>query len=262
VVFVHGTGSWSALWRDAMDVAALAGYASLAIDLPPFGYSIPPTDGGYGKQQQARRILAAIDSAGIKQVIFVAHSFGAAPVMEAVMAQPERVSALILVNAALGLDSGQTDGSDNLAQRLLRRQWLSRPVSAAFLTNPERTGQLVRSFVSEKEKVTREWIEIYQRPLQLQNAHEHIAAWLPELLSDRGHSRSDEAGEYRKLRMPVTLVWGEADSITPLSQAHNLQKLMPQARLIGIPRAGHIPQIEETTLFRQALADALSASKD
>jgi pimeloyl-ACP methyl ester carboxylesterase len=258
LVFVHGTGSWSALWRDAMDVATQAGYSSLAIDLPPFGYSLPPAEGGYSKQRQAQRLLAALDSAGIGHVIFVAHSFGAAPVMEAVMAQPERVAGLILVNGALGLDSAQGDGHDNIAQRLLRQSWLSRTLSAAFLTNPERTGQLVRSFVSEKGKVTPEWINIYQQPLQLQGAHQHIAAWLPELLADRGHLPSDEPAEYAKLHMPVTLIWGETDTITPLSQARNLQKLMPQARLIGVPRAGHIPQIEETSLFRQALAEALS----
>jgi pimeloyl-ACP methyl ester carboxylesterase len=257
VVFIHGTGSWSEAWRQSMITAQNLGYQAVAVDLPPFGYSVPPASGDYSKPRQAARLLAALDSLGIRRAVFVAHSFGAAPVMEALLTQPQRASALVLVDAALGLDSPQTDGKDNYLQALLRIKWLSRSISAALLTNPGRTESLLKSFVSEKEKATPEWIRLYQQPLSLSGAYKHVADWLPELVSSRGIARSDDGGAYAGLPYPVTLIWGDSDTITPLTQAWNLQTRMRTARLIRIPKAGHIPQIEEPELFQAALTAAL-----
>jgi pimeloyl-ACP methyl ester carboxylesterase len=257
VVFVHGTGSWSELWRPSMVTASQRGYQAIALDMPPFGYSVSPVTRDFSRPKQAARLLAALDSLGVQRAIFVAHSFGAAPLMEALLAQPQRVAGLVLVDAALGLDSPAGDGSDNLAQRLLRQRWFSRAVSAGFLTNPDHTGTLLRSFITEKDKATPQWIAVYQRPLALSESFESVAAWLPELLAERGTLRSDDRAAYAQLPYPVTLIWGEADTITPLAQAHNLQRYLGQARLRPIAKAGHIPQIEEEAQFQAALAAAL-----
>ena len=263
VVFLHGTGSWSETWRASMETANKAGYQAIAIDMPPFGYSIPPVSGEYDKQKQAGRLRTALDNAGIRRAVFVAHSFGAAPLMEALLSNPDegRVQALVLVDAALGLDEAQADGSDSLLQSVLRWRWVSQPLSAAFLTKPEYTEQLLKSFVSEKEKATPAWQQIYQQPLALEGSYKHVAAWLPELLARRSHAASDLPDAYGRINWPVTLLWGETDSITPLSQAEHLQRLVPGAQLLRIPRAGHIPQIEEPELFQQALARVLQDAR-
>jgi len=259
VVFLHGTGSWSETWRASMETANKAGYQAIAIDMPPFGYSIPPASGEYDKQKQAERLRAALDNAGIRRAVFVAHSFGAAPLMEALLSNPDegRVQALVLVDAALGLDGAQADGSDSLLQSVLRWRWVSQPLAAGFLTNPEYTESLLKSFISEKEKATPAWQQLYRQPLQLEGSYQNVAAWLPELLARRGHSASDLPDAYGRINWPVTLLWGETDTITPLSQGEHLQRLVPGAQLLRIPRAGHIPQIEEPELFQEALARIL-----
>ena len=240
-----------------MELAVKAGYQAYAIDLPPFGYSAPPVSGDYSKPMQAKRLLAAMDNIGVKRAVFVAHSFGAAPVMEALMADPQRASALVLVDAALGMDGPQTDGSDGGLQRMLRSQLLSEAISAAFLTNPDFTKILLQSFISEKEKATTDWVSLYQKPLSLSGSYQNIALWLPELLSRRGTAKSDDIAAYAKLSFPVTLIWGETDTVTPLAQAIHLQALMPGAKLITIPKAGHIPQIEAPEAFQGSLRTAL-----
>lgn len=257
MVFIHGTGSWSGTWRASMEHATALGYQAIALDLPPFGYSVPPASGDYSKPRQARRILAALDSLGITRATFVAHSFGAAPVMEALMQQPQRASALILVDGALGLDSPQTDGNDNRLQSLLRQRWLAEGISAAFLTNPDCTSSLLRSFISRKETATADWITLYQKPLALNGSYQHIAQWLPELVSSRGQAKSDQIANYAALPFPVTLIWGETDDITPLAQARHLQGFIPGSRLLTIPHAGHIPQIEAPAQFLEALSSAV-----
>ncbi|MGW8391565.1 alpha/beta fold hydrolase [Pseudoduganella sp. HUAS MS19] len=60
---------------------------------------------------------------------------------------------------------------------------------------------------------------------------------------------------------PVTLLWGETGTITPLSQAENLQRRILGAQIVRIPRAGHIPQSEAPELFQQALARILQDAR-
>jgi pimeloyl-ACP methyl ester carboxylesterase len=260
IVFVHGTGSWSEAWRACMDHVAGLGYQAVALDLPPFGYSIAPGSGDYSKATQGRRILAALDSIGVKQATFVAHSFGAAPVMEALLREPQRASSLVLVDAALGLDAVQTDGRPNALQSLLGSTWLAENISAALLTNPAMTQTLLRGFISEKEKATAQWIRLYQQPLAVSGTYRKVAQWLPQLVAGRAHAASDQIEPYKRLPFAVTLIWGEADTITPLGQAQHLQAILPRSSLIVIPKAGHIPQIEEPALFREALTRAIAST--
>ncbi|MFZ6644606.1 alpha/beta fold hydrolase [Undibacterium sp. TJN25] len=257
VVFIHGTGAWSEIWRSSMKLAAQQGYHAVAIDLPPFGYSVPPASGKYDKGAQAQRILAALDSMGIQKAVFVSHSIGSAPLMEALLREPQRVDKLILVCAALGLDSPQTDGADTGLQSALRRQWLAQPLSAALLTNPAFTSTLMKSFVSEKEKVTPAWVETYQKPLSLSGTYQAVALWLPELLAARGTWRSDRLESYLAIRFPVQLIWGQEDTITPLAQAEHLRTLIPGAQLSVIPRSGHVPMVEEPEAFQKVLGFSL-----
>jgi pimeloyl-ACP methyl ester carboxylesterase len=57
--------------------------------------------------------------------------------------------------------------------------------------------------------------------------------------------------------MPVALLWGDRDSITPPEQARDLQTLLPQATLTVLPGLGHIPQIEDPAALNAALLTAL-----
>jgi pimeloyl-ACP methyl ester carboxylesterase len=109
VVLIHGTGAWSEIWRGTMHALAGAGYRAIALDMPPFGYSTRPTSNDYGDSAQARRILATLDSLGAKRFTFVGHSFGGRATMEATFMAPERVSKLVLVDAALELMRGCGD---------------------------------------------------------------------------------------------------------------------------------------------------------
>jgi pimeloyl-ACP methyl ester carboxylesterase len=256
VVFIGGTGGWSGLWARYMRRTVDLGFQAIAIDLPPFGYAIPAPTGDYSKATQGRRLLAAIDSLKLGRVVIVAHSIGAAPVMEAAFQAPSKIRALILIDPALGLDGVQTDGSDSALQALLRHQWISRPVTA-ILTNTHLTPALLRRVITEKTQATREWVRLYQQPLSLAGTSKAISEWLPEALSRRGRAASDNLSAYAALPFPVELIWGETDTITPLSQGKHLQQLLADSTLIVIPRAGHGPFLEEPDLFEEVLVGAL-----
>jgi pimeloyl-ACP methyl ester carboxylesterase len=259
VLFVHGTGAWSETWRPTMEVVAAAGFRALAIDLPPFGYSQRPQPPRYAKADQGRRIVAALDSLGLQRTILVGHSFGGGPTVEAALLRPERVPALVLVDAALSIhDPAAPDSRPPAVARMgLKTRPFRDSVVAAFFSNPRFTRRLLLSFIADPAAATPERVAIYQRPLTLQGTTRAFGEWLPELVAPAAPSRSEDPAAYAALGLPLAVIWGDRDTITPLEQGRRLASLAPGATLDVLPGVGHIPQIEDPRAFHEALVRVL-----
>lgn len=257
VVFVHGTGAWSETWRPTLDALAAHGYRAIALDLPPFGYSSRPAAASYDKASQGRRIAAALETLGLERAILVGHSFGGGPTAEAAIAAPQRVRALILVDAALSLHSGPAAPAPLPLQMFLRARPLRDAVTASFLTNPRFTPHLVSAFVAVDTAVTPERVAIYQRPLNLHGTTAAVAHWLPELLMADGNAASENPASYAQLKMPLHLIWGALDTVTPLDQGEAVHQAAPGSTLAVMPQVGHIPQIEDNAGFNEVLLGIL-----
>lgn len=255
VLFMHGTGAWSGTWRPTLELLAQSGFRAVALDLPPFGHSQRPLQADYSKARQAQRIVGVLDALKADKVILVGHSFGGGPTVEAALLAPHRVSALILVDAALSIR--EDDAPPQPPSALLRGFFAVTPlrdsVVATFLTNPLFTRHLLQAFVADPASATDERVAIYQQPLVIRGSTPAIGAWLPELLSPASASRSEDPAAYRTLAMPVTAIWGALDTITPLAQGERLVKLVPTGKLAVLPAAGHIPQIEQPEQFHRML---------
>jgi pimeloyl-ACP methyl ester carboxylesterase len=260
VLFVHGTGAWSETWRDTLTALAQAGYRAIAIDLPPFGYSQRPQPPLYTKAAQGRRIVGALDALGIDRAILVGHSFGGGPTVEAALLAPERVRALVLVDAALAIreDGGAPEPSPAISA-LLSVQPLRDALVATFLTNPQFTRKLLQSFIADPAKATAERVRVYQQPLAVRGSTRAIGAWLPALLAAGEVSASELPATYRKLAMPACVIWGNLDTITPPDQGRRVAGLLPAAQLLPIEGVGHIPQIEAPRAFNELLLRCLDS---
>ena len=98
VLFIHGAGAGSGIW--SMTLARVARLAhAVAIDLPGHG----PSDVGdapldLGRYRDATGLLAATLCLGPS--VLVGHSMGALVALEAALAWPDKVRALVLVAAA------------------------------------------------------------------------------------------------------------------------------------------------------------------
>jgi pimeloyl-ACP methyl ester carboxylesterase len=261
VLFVHGTGAWSETWRGAMTAAAAAGFHAVAIDLPPFGYSQRPDGGRYGKLDQGRRIVGALDGLGIGQVVLVGHSFGGGPTVEAALQVPGRVRGLVLVDAALAIGTGAEPGPapSPLLRGALALSPLRDAVVATFLSNPRFTRRLLLSFIADPAAATPERVALYQRPLSVEGTTRAMGQWLPALLTPRETARSEDPAAYAGLSMPVFLIWGDRDTVTPLEQGRRLATLAPHAELAVLGGVGHIPQIESPARFEELLVKLLGS---
>ena len=217
VLFVHGMGAWSELWRETLAATAAAGFRAVAMDLPPFGYSARPAPGAYGRQDQARRILGVLDALGVRQATLVGHSFGGGPTMEAVLLAPQRVRALVLADAAIGLDAAGSGGGGPAAT-LLGVRPLRNAIVSATATNPLLSRSLLARFVARPEAVTDARIRVLQAPLVLRGATDAFGDWLLDFLTSREVSLSATPAAYRGLAMPTLIIWGDLDTTTPPAQ--------------------------------------------
>jgi pimeloyl-ACP methyl ester carboxylesterase len=255
VLFVHGMGAWSELWRATLDMTAAAGFRAVALDLPPFGYSERPARPAYSRQDQARRILGVIDALGVRQATLVGHSFGGGPTMEAVLLAPARVKALVLVDAAIGLDS--PGGTGGIAADVLQVRPLRNAVVATTVTNPRMTRRLLSRFVEKQEAITPARIAVLQAPLAVQGGTAAFSDWLIEFLTSKEAPLSQRPDAYRALTLPTLVVWGDKDTVTPLAQGQRLSQLISGSELAVIPGIGHMPQIEDVEQFNRLLVTFL-----
>jgi pimeloyl-ACP methyl ester carboxylesterase len=63
--------------------------------------------------------------------------------------------------------------------------------------------------------------------------------------------RDDARPLLDSILMPVLLVWGENDAFVPLMYARQMVELMPQARLVVLPQAGHVPMWDNPPAFNR-----------
>ncbi|MES2936821.1 MAG: alpha/beta hydrolase [Pseudomonadota bacterium] len=258
LLLVHGTGAWAGTWVSNADALASAGFRVVAMDLPPFGFSVPPASRDYSREAQARRIQAVMAQLG-GQVTLVGHSFGGGPAAEAAMREPARVEHLVLVDAAIGLqpDAAPPCEGGGVAGAVLGWRGLRTALVSAAGTEPAFSGFWLSQFVARKEAVTPQRTAIYQQPFAARGFSQGLGDWAHQFATGCEVPASVRPESFRALRIPVSLLWGADDSITPLAQAQRLKSLLPRAQLKVLPGVGHIPQIEDVAQFNAAAVMAV-----
>ena len=61
-----------------------------------------------------------------------------------------------------------------------------------------------------------------------------------------------------RVEAPTLVVWGEHDTVVPLATGERIARLLPQAELAVIPRAGHNPMWDRPLEFNRLVTEFLS----
>lgn len=113
ILFVHGLGGTLEQWAPALS-ALPAAWRGVAFDLPGHGASDPVADAGI--DDFAAAIAAVVDGLGLRRVVLVGHSFGAAVAIRYAGRQRHRVAGLLLVDP----NGDQTQLPEEDRSRLLK----------------------------------------------------------------------------------------------------------------------------------------------
>jgi 3-oxoadipate enol-lactonase len=73
-------------------------------------------------------------------------------------------------------------------------------------------------------------------------------------------SRPDSTAGLSDISWPVLVMVGAEDAITPLADAEAMQTAITRSRLVVLPAAGHMSNLETPEMFSRALADFLQSN--
>lgn len=73
--------------------------------------------------------------------------------------------------------------------------------------------------------------------------------------------RHNMGKDLHKIKMPVALIWGKDDRITPPEVAVEFNQLLPNAELTWIENCGHAPMMEQPLVFNRILKNFLEKIK-
>jgi pimeloyl-ACP methyl ester carboxylesterase len=255
VVLVHGTAGWSGFWGKVSEHLAVRGWRVIAVDMPPFGYSEHDEQRRYDRVSQASRLAAVLQHEARQPAIVVGHSFGAGAVAELALRAPQQVHSVVFVDAALGrLDVSEAPGA---LDSVLQQSLIAEPIVSASMTNPMAIGALLRSMLARKDAAA-PWLDTIRQPMRRRGTTAAYAAWLPALFATDDGALSRRSEALRGIAVPVSLIWGEADTVTPIAQGETLAQLTKARSFARLPGVGHIPHIEDETGFLAALDAALA----
>lgn len=257
VMLLHGTAAWSGFWRDVSAHLAGKGWRVIAVDTPPFGYSDRDPAARYSRIHQAERLSDILTATGPAAI--VGHSFGAGAGVELALREPAKVTALVLVAAALGGFDPPHD--ENAVARFVSVGPLAQAAVAASVTNPLLTETLLKSFLHRKDAAAN-WVETLESPMRQKGSTSAYAAWLPNLLATADGAISRRRSQLEAMTVPVVVIWGEADSVTPVEQGETIAALTRARSTILLPDVGHIPHIEDPKAFLAALDTSLATVRE
>jgi pimeloyl-ACP methyl ester carboxylesterase len=178
----------------------------------------------------------------------VGHSFGGGATVETALLVPEKVRALVLVDVALGLQ--QAAGEPPF---LLNAFLATRPVRNAVLAATATNPPLLQMMIADPTDATDAQIAMLQKQLVLQDSTSALGDWAQAVFTAQETLHSTQLTSYAALTMPILIVWGEADTITPLAQGQHLHGLLPNSELVVLQQVNHIPQIEDVPVFNEAV---------
>jgi len=105
----------------------------------------------------------------------------------------------------------------------------------------------VPKLLGETTKRERPQVVARVREIVLGNPPRGIADALAGLAA-----RADSTPTLREIRVPTLVVCGEEDTLTPPADAEALQRGIAGSRLVLVPRAGHLTNLEDPDAFNRA----------
>ncbi|GAC1460230.1 MAG: alpha/beta hydrolase [Ktedonobacteraceae bacterium] len=218
IVLVHGLSGSTLWWR--RNVSELAQHFKVyLVDLPGFG-AARHKYGRFALKQAGEWLLAWMDAIGLQQTHLIGHSMGGYICMWIAAHRPDVVLRLVLVDPAF---KARTNSVWGYAKPLLDAlRYLSPRFFPILAFDSVRAGPITLL------KATRDLIAL------------------------------DVSEEIALITKPVLLVWGENDTLVPLSLGHILRAELPNARLLLLKHAAHVAMFDQPRKFNTAVSAFLS----
>lgn len=216
VVLVHGLGGRAEDWQNLAPYLTKAGYRVYLPDLPGYGQSEKPASFSYSVSDEAGVVVGFLDALGLKQVNLGGWSMGGWIVQRVAAEHPDRVGKLMLFDSAgVAMKPDWDTGLFTPANATELSQ-----LDELLMPHPPSVPEFVASDILRHSKQNA-WV---------------IRRALASMLTGRDATDRLLPG----LKMPVLIVWGALDRITPLNEGQRMHKLIAGSHLEVIQGCGHL----------------------
>lgn len=240
LILVHGFPLDRRMWRHQ-----LAGLGELArvvaVDLPGFGGSPPPTATVFAVDILADALIDVADGLGFDRFALAGLSMGGYVALSVARRYPDRISRLALLDTR-----AEGDAPEAARGRLADAERIDAEGTGFFIERMREKWLSPRSLTGRPELVRE--VEEMARSV----AAKSFAATLRGLAA-----RRDERGMLSDIDVPTLVLCGADDQITPPGMMHGLAASIPGARFAKVP-GGHFCPLESPDEVNAELAAFLT----
>lgn len=240
LVLLHAFPLDRTMW--APQLAGLAGAARvIAPDFPGFGASAP---GAFTIESAADLVAELLAALGVPRATVGGLSMGGYVALAFARKYPDKLSGLILADTRAGVDD-----SGAKAGRTKAIEQVSEKGSAALFDG------MAPKVLSEATQATKP--EVVAR-LKAIAASQPPASVVRALVALR--DRPDANPGLAAVAVPTLVIVGEHDAVTPPLSSANLSAQIRGSKLVHIPGAGHLSNVENPDAFNAAVRAFLAAA--
>lgn len=229
---IHGFPLDHTLW--APQVAGLADVAHvLAPDLRGFGNDRRPVPEVMTMEAYAADLKDLLDQRGVDRVVLCGLSMGGYVAMAFLDQWPERVAGLILCNTRANADTPE----GRAARQATAQNAFEKGVDVI-------ARAMAPTLLSDRSK--------REQPELMAHMEAMIARQRPEAVAAAAlgmRERPDRHAVLRGCTVPALVITGSADALMPLPTSQAMVDALPDARLVVLPDAGHLTNLEATDAF-------------
>ena len=241
VLLLHAFPLNSDMWEPQLESLGDR-FRFIAPDLKGFGGSSAPEDrSAYTMDSYADEAAGLLDELGIDKATIAGLSMGGYIALAFVRRHGDKVAGLVLADSRAEADPPEGIKKRSGQQDLVENEGTAGLIEAL-------TGALLAEPTREKKP------EVVERARALMD--NPAAGFIGALEAMKG--RPDSTGDLAGISVPTLIIVGENDGVTPPDASRTMHEHISGSRLVVIPEAGHLSNIEAPEAFNGALAEFLS----
>jgi YbgC/YbaW family acyl-CoA thioester hydrolase len=240
ILFIHGFPLDRTVFRHQLDT--LTGFRRIALDLRGMGQSDAP-DLGYSMAIYADDVIGLLDALGEERVVVCGLSMGGYIAFELVRRYRDRFRGLILMDTRAEADSSDGRKARDALVAKVRDQGA---IAAAEAMLPRFfTGSVPSDIIQTvRDMIVRTPVPGITGALTAMRDRPDSTSMLADLVG-----------------LPTLVLVGQEDVITPPTISESMAASIPEARLVEVPGAGHLPCVEQPVPTTRAILKFLQSLK-
>ncbi len=238
ILFVHGTPTWSFLYRDFVKELSKTNRC-IAIDHLGFGLSHANNNFDGTPQSHSANLSALIEHLDLKEVTLVVHDFGGPIGLGAALQSPDRIKNIVLFNTWMWETKNDPEA---LKIDKIINSWMGKQLYLNFNFSPK---VLLKKGFNDKKNLSKHIHQHYIKPFPTRTSRIPLLQ-IGQSLVGSSDWYQEQWEMLDKLKDKQWLIlWGAQDEFITTKYLDKWQQRLPNAKVVQY-QCGHFVQEEET----------------